>query len=300
MLAGMELRQLRYFVAVAEERNISRAAQKIFMTQPALSRQIRALEDELGQCLLERQAHSIRLTPAGEALLREARDLLQRADRVLERVRAAGQSVRLRVGYAPSLASGLLSAAVENFAQKHPNARVELFDLSTKELLAGLEDDSLDVVLTVGRERASRGLKWTPLLRASWQLAVNRHHPLARRSQVSSAEVARERLLVFCQRDYPEYWEVITGWLRGQRQPPTIAGEYDGVSSLMAAVESGLGVALVTTSTARLAPERVRLMALSAAPNPLCIAVAHRASRGAEKSLVVFIEELRHTAQAFA
>src|SRR5207249_801912 len=100
---GMELRQLRYFVAVAEEANITRAAQKMFLTQPALSRQIKTLEEEIGQCLFERQAHSIRLTPVGEALLREARDLLQRADQVLERVRSAGRGVRLRVGYAPSL-----------------------------------------------------------------------------------------------------------------------------------------------------------------------------------------------------
>ena len=91
MLPGMELRQLRYFVAVAEEGNISRAAKRIFLTQPALSRQIKALEDEIGQCLLERQAHSIRLTPVGEALLREARELLQHAEQVLERVRAAGR-----------------------------------------------------------------------------------------------------------------------------------------------------------------------------------------------------------------
>src|ERR1044071_1684462 len=185
---GMELRQLRYFVAVAETGNISRAAQKIFLTQPALSRQIKALEDEIGQCLLERQAHSIRLTPAGEALLREASELLQRADAMLERVRAAGQSVRLRVGYAPSLASGLLSGAVANFSQKHPNARVELFDLSTKEMLAGLENDTLDVALTVGQERDGHGLKWTRLVRASWQLAVNHQHRLARRARVSSAD----------------------------------------------------------------------------------------------------------------
>jgi DNA-binding transcriptional LysR family regulator len=99
MLPDMELRQLRYFVAVAETGNISRAAQKMFLTQPALSRQVKALEYEVGQCLLERKAHSIRLTPAGETLLREARELFQRADQMLERVRAAGQSVRLRVGY---------------------------------------------------------------------------------------------------------------------------------------------------------------------------------------------------------
>lgn len=299
MLPEMELRQLRYFVAAAEAGNISRAAQKIFLTQPALSRQIKGLEEEIGQCLLERQAHSIRLTPAGEALLREARELLQRADAMLERVRAAGQSVRLRVGYAPSLASGLLSGAVANFSQKHPAARVELFDLSTKEMLAGLENDTLDVALTVGQERDGRGLKWTPLVRVSWQLALNRRHPLARRSRVSPAEVARERLLVFCQRDYPEYWDNVTGWLREQRQRPAIAGEYDGVNSLLAAVESGLGVAIVTTSTARLVPKNVRLKALAAPPKPLWIAAGHRTSRTVERPLAVLIEELRHAAHAF-
>src|SRR5215831_8172836 len=113
----MELRQLRYFVAVAETGNISRAAQKIFLTQPALSRQIKALEQEIGQSLLERQAHSIRLTPAGETLLQEARELLKHADGVVERVRATGRRVRLRVGYAPSLASGILPTAVEAFTQ---------------------------------------------------------------------------------------------------------------------------------------------------------------------------------------
>ena len=98
MLTRMELRQLRYFIAAAEEGNISRAAQKIFLTQSALSRQIKALEEEIGQCLLERQAHSIRLTPAGETLLHAARELLQHADAVLEKVRAAGRELRLRVG----------------------------------------------------------------------------------------------------------------------------------------------------------------------------------------------------------
>jgi DNA-binding transcriptional LysR family regulator len=299
MLGDMELRQLRYFVAVAETGNISRAAQRIFLTQPALSRQIKALEDEIGQCLLERQPHSIRLTPAGESLFHEARELLQRADLVLERVRAAGRGPRLRVGYAPSLATGMLSAAVENFAQKHPNARVELFDLSTKEMLAGLESDKLDVALTVGLERSTPGLTWTLLVRAPWKLAVNRNHPLARRKRATPAEVAREPLLVFCQRDYPEYWDIITSWLREHRQRPRIAGEYDGVNSLMAAVESGLGVAIVTTRTARLVPERVRLKTLSAAPAPLCIAIGQRANRADDKPLAVFIEELRNASRSF-
>jgi DNA-binding transcriptional LysR family regulator len=296
----MELRQLRYFVAVAEEGNISRAAKRIFLTQPALSRQIKALEGEIGQCLLERQAHSIRLTPVGEVLLREARELLRHAEQVLERVRAAGRGPRLRVGYAPSLAAGILSVAVENFTQTHPNARVELFDLSTAEMLAGLEGDRLDVALSVGQLRETRGLKWTPLVRAPWRLAVNRNHPLARRSRVTPAEVARGPLLVFSQRDYPEYWDLITGWLRGHGQRPTVAGEYDGAESLMAAVESGLGVALVTTQIARLFPKRACLKPLASAPEPVCIAVGQRANRTDDKPLAVFVEELRKAAPAFA
>ncbi len=296
----MELRQLRYFVAVAEEGNISRAAKRIFLTQPALSRQIKALEDEIGQCLLERQAHSIRLTPYGQVLLSEARQLLQHTDQVVERVRGAGREVRLRVGYAPSLAAGMLPAAVETFSQTHPTAQVELHDLSTKEMLSGLEREELDVALSVGQPRDAGGLQWTPLVRAPWQLAVNRNHPLARRAQVTPTEVGREPLLVFCQRDYPEYWEIITGWLRGQRQRPRIAGEYDGVDSLLAAVESGLGVALVTVRKARRVPDRVRLKKLSAAPEPLCIAAGYRANRAGDQPLAVFVEELRKAAAAIA
>jgi DNA-binding transcriptional LysR family regulator len=299
MLPVMELRQLRYFMAVAEEGNISRAAKKIFLTQPALSRQIKALEEEIGQCLLERQAHSIRLTPIGEALLREARELLQHADLVLERVRAEGRGLRLRVGYAPSLAAGILSAAVESFSQTHPSARVELFDLSTAEMLAGLEGDKLDVALTVGQEHDARGLKWTPLVHAPFRLAVNQKHPLARRQRVTPAEVGREPLLAFYQRDYPEYRDMLTGWLREHGQRPRITSEYDGVDSLMAAVESGLGVALVATRMGRLVPERVRLRTLSPAPPPLCIAAGRRANRADERPLAVFVEELRNACSAF-
>ena len=297
--AGMELRQLRYFVAVAEEGNISRAAKKIFLSQPALSRQIKALEDELGHCLLERQAHSIRLTAAGEALLHEARAWLQEAGAMLDRVRAVGNGLRLRVGYAPSLAAGLLSAAVENFTQKHTNARVELFDLSTTEMLSGLEGNKLDVVLTAGQDGEARGLVWTPLVRAGWRLAVNQRHALARRREVTPAEVARGPLLAYCRRDYPEYWDWVMGWLREHRLRPKFEGEYDGVDSLMAAVESGQGIALVATRAGRHVPERVRLKAIAPAPKPLCVAAGVRANRTGEKPLAVFIEELHHAAQVF-
>ena len=106
-------------------------------------------------------------------------------------------------------------------------------------MLAGLESDKLDVVVSVGQPHETRGLVWTPLARSEWQLAVKRNHPLAGRKRITPAEVAHEPLLVFCQRDYPEYWEIVTGWLSEHRVRPRITGEYDGVESLMAAVEAG-------------------------------------------------------------
>lgn len=298
MVRRMELRQLRYFVAVAETGNISRAAQKIFLTQPALSRQIKTLEEEIGQCLLERHAHSIRLTPAGETMLREAREVLQHAEQAIERVRASATGGRLRIGYAPSLASGMLSPAVANFTQVHPGTRVEMFDLSTGEMLSGLEAGKLDVIVTVTQAGETRGLKWTPLVRSPWRLAVSSSHRLARRPRVTPVEVARESLLVYRQHDYPEYWEAITQWLQENGVRAKITGEYDGANSLLAAVESGLGVAIVTTRMAHLFPNRVRMKILTAAPKPLCIGAGYRADRSDDKPLAVFIEELRRAAAA--
>jgi DNA-binding transcriptional LysR family regulator len=298
MLPAMELRQLRYFVAVAEAGNISRAAKRIFLTQPALSRQIKALEDEIGQCLLERQAHSIRLTAVGEALLVEARELLQHAEQALERVRSAGRGTRLRVGYAPSLAAGMLSAAVESFTQLHPKTRVELSDLSTAAMLAGLQTETLDVALSVGQHRKTRGLNWTTISRAPWRLAVSQNHPLARTSHATPLDLAGEPLLVYRRRDYPEYWESISVWLHAQRQRPRIAGEYGGAEELMAAVASGLGVAIVTTQMARLFPRRARLLPLTRAPEPVPIAVGFRTDRADDPPLAVFVEELRKAGAA--
>lgn len=294
----MELRQLRYFVAVAEEGNISRAAQKIFLTQPALSRQIKALEEELGQCLLERLAHSIKLTSAGEILLREARELLAHADQVIERVRATGSGLRLRVGYAPSFAAGILATAVNNFTQTHPNAQVELFDLSTKEMLAGLEDDKLDIALSIRREAEARGLMWTPIARTAVSLAVGRRHPLAKSRRVAVADLSREKFCIFRRSEYPEYWDAVGGWLREQGLRPRIVGEYDGGESMMAAVEAGLGVALLPTSIGRLFPERVCLLTIAPAPPPVSIHAGFRAQRAEDKPLKVFIEELRNAAKS--
>lgn len=288
----MEFRQLRYFVAVADEGNISRAAGKIFLTQPALSRQIQALEAEIGRPLLERQAHTIRLTPAGEVLASEGRALLAVTETLVARVRAAG-GIRLRVGYAPSLAAGLLPVALAAFTRRHPGAQVELADLATAEMLAGLREKSLDLAILARRDGEWPGLRWVPLLRSPWRLAVPARHPLAGRRQVPPSALADETLVGFDRRGYPEYWQRVNAWLRKHQLRPRRAGEYDGGDSLLSAVAAGLGVALVTARVAEEFPRRAKYLTLAHPPPPLCVAAVFRAAEAKAQPVREFAAELR-------
>ncbi|MGL5018528.1 MAG: LysR family transcriptional regulator, partial [Luteolibacter sp.] len=136
---AMELRQLRHFIAVGETGSITAAAKILRLTQPALSRQIKSLEDFLDTALLERGAHSIALTPAGEVLLKEARKLISLSETVIEKVKSTAVGEPLRVGYSPSLAGEFLSLAIERFTQIHPRVRVSLYDWSSAEMRAGLK-----------------------------------------------------------------------------------------------------------------------------------------------------------------
>ena len=146
----MELRHLRYFVAVAEQENVSRAALKLHVSQPGISRQIHDLEEEIGFPLFERSAKALKLTEAGKTFLEEARAVLQRADDAVKNARAvAAGSSEIHVGYAPSLTIQILPRALRAFQAKFPKARVSLHDLSTEEMLTELRSGKLQVALTV-------------------------------------------------------------------------------------------------------------------------------------------------------
>src|SRR6185312_592863 len=147
----MELRHLRYFIAAAEEENVSRAALKLHVSQPGISRQIKDLEDEIGFQLFERSAKSLKLTEAGKIFLAEAKTILQRADDAVKNARAvdAGAGGELHVGYAPSLTVKILPQALRAFQMEFPKVRVSLHDLSTEEMLSKLRAGKLHLALTV-------------------------------------------------------------------------------------------------------------------------------------------------------
>src|SRR3989449_5142199 len=147
----MDLRHLRYFVAVAEEQNVTRAAARLHVSQPPLSRQIRDLEDELSVALFDHGAKAVRLTEAGKVFLTEVRAVLQRADDAVQMVKAVanGERGEIHVGYAPSLTVELLPRALRLFQDANPGVRVQLHDMSTQEMLRGLRDGKLHVALMI-------------------------------------------------------------------------------------------------------------------------------------------------------
>jgi DNA-binding transcriptional LysR family regulator len=287
----MELRHLRYFIRVAEEENVSRAALKLHVSQPALSRQIRDLEDELGFLLFERSARAVHLTDAGRAFLIEARAVLQRSEDAVKVARsiATGESGELHVGYAPSLTARILPPTLRAFQAELPKVRARLHDFSTEEMLAGLRAGSLQVAFLVRLTPAMlRGLRFAELTRDSICLAVAPKHPLAARRTVTLAEVAREPLISYTRKDYPDAHENLLALFAGIKSKPRIVEEHDSVSSLIAAVESGTGVAVATQSLACTAGPRLRLIPFSPAPPPLVVGVAwsnHGLTPAAERFL---------------
>jgi DNA-binding transcriptional LysR family regulator len=190
---------VRYFVAVAEMENVSRAGLRLHVSQPALSRQIRDLEDEIGFSLLERTAKSVRLTDAGRAFLDNARALLQNADEAVTKARAvaSAEPTELHVGYSPTPTAEILPKILRAFQRAMPNVHIKLHDWSNNAILNGIRDGRLQLGLIVPPLKASalHDVRYEELFHERVCVAVALQHPFARRRAIPIAEVAAEPLI---------------------------------------------------------------------------------------------------------
>lgn len=192
----MDLRQLRYFVAVAEELHFTRAAARLHLAQSALSAQIRALEQEVGAVLLERTSRRVSLTPVGEVLLADARRLLAQADGALARARllARSEQRRLIVGCLGPASAALLGPVIAAFVAQRPDVTVDVQALEFAELLPAVRDGRCDVAfgyLPFSREEVA-GLTVMPLAQEPRIVALAESHPLSRRAALRPADLAEE------------------------------------------------------------------------------------------------------------
>ncbi|MGI8778613.1 MAG: LysR family transcriptional regulator [Solirubrobacteraceae bacterium] len=249
----LETRQARYFVAVAEELHFGRAAARLGIAQPPLSAAIKRLETQLGARLLERTSRDVALTPAGEALLEEARALLAQADRAARAATRAAQGQRgqLSVGSVASAFHDLLPAALPRFRARHPDVRLTLHEVDTAPAVRQLHDRRLDLAL-IRLDRDQPGLCVTPLHRDPLVAALPTAHPLARRKVVRLRELASEAWIFVPREVSPPYHDQILAACRHAGFSPRVQHHSISIQTQIAMVACGLGVALVPASTQRL------------------------------------------------
>lgn len=247
----MELRHLRYFVSVASELNFTRAAEKLHVAQPALSRQIRQLEEELGVRLLERDKRSVRLTEAGRAFQAEARALLKQTEKAVQTTRRSGGAGQgtLNVGYVWGLFHSLVPAVLQRFRQRSPGVAVHLFDLTAIEQARALADGSLDAgFIGFADEADGAGLRKRKVGSCSFVAALPKDHRSARKTCLPLSSLSEDFFLGISDQSYPGAWRhVMEACGRAGFRPRTLQMVERGYT-ILGLVAGRCGVALVPES----------------------------------------------------
>lgn len=282
----MDLRRLRYLVTVAEEGHITRAAERLGIQQPPLTRQIRALEEELGVRLFERLPRGMRLTDAGRAVVEEAQALLERAARLpdLAARAARGERGRLAVGYTSSGAfHPFVAQQIRAFRAAGPGVVLALAEDGTPELVRGLEEERLDAAFVRSGGTHGADLLVEPLLEEPMVAAVPTGHPMARLKGVELAALADETFVFYRRPTGPGLHDAILAACLRAGFSPTVGQEAPRMSSTLGLVAAGLGLSIVPASMQRMNVEGVAFVPFRGDPGlvaPLLL-VTRRKSRSA-------------------
>lgn len=255
---SIDLKQLRYFLAVAEEKSFSRAAERLHISQPPLSQQIMKLESELGVRLFARTTRSFELTVAGKALMSEASELLGKMRMTIDTIRQIdrGEVGRLRVGIVGSAMWGPIPTLLEEFQTKYPNVTWTLHEMGPTLQYEALRAKQIDVGFwreprLDEDDLKSDNLRQELCFRENVCVAINEHHPLAKQDAIELMDIADEPMLTLAldKSAFPRY--LIQCCVKAGFQP-TIFQEATEPQTLLAMVGAGLGVALLPETTSRI------------------------------------------------
>ncbi|MCA3182313.1 MULTISPECIES: LysR family transcriptional regulator [unclassified Cupriavidus] len=266
----MDLRQLRYFVTVAEELHFGRAARRLAMTQPPLSQQIQALEAEIGVQLFVRTRRSVMLTPAGQQWLPEVRRVLADAGALpgLAQRLARGEVGSLALAFVSTADYGILPDLLRHFRARHPDVQLQLREATSDIQLEALVEGTIDAGLVIRPQLPvmPHGLSYLPLVREPLVLAVpDGWRPAgsdAVPQSVALRDAAREPLVIFPRRSAPAFYDIITGYYARDGLTPVIAQEAIQMQTIVSLVSAGMGVALVPASLRNLRRTGVSYLAL--------------------------------------
>jgi DNA-binding transcriptional LysR family regulator len=303
----MELRHLRYFIAVAEEAHITRAAERLGMQQPPLSQQIKALEQELGVQLFRRKPRGVELTEAGRALLDDARAILLHIDHAFATTRrtARGELGRIAVGFTSSAPfHPFVPRVIRAFREAFPLVSLTLDESGTTELIADLRNKRVDAAFIRTHVADPMGLTVNPLLEEAMLVAMPSAHALApahpdENSPLPLGALAGETFVVYRRRSGPGLYDAIFAACHAAGFSPLVGQEAPRIVSTLNLVAAGLGIAIVPASLQRMQMDGVvyRRLAGTAQPRaPLLLA-----TRRSDTGVVVrhFLNLVKRTARTF-
>lgn len=273
----IETRHLRYFVAVAETLHFGRAAERLNIAQPALSRQIQQLEQELGIVLLERSQRRVRLTPAGRLYLERATRLLDDLAKATNDVRRAdaGHAGRLSVGFIHSSTYSVTPAILGRYHASYPDVELVLHEMTIFEQFRALRDNVIDI----GILRPPVGdphLSVMPFRDEEFLVVVPEGHRLAGTTLAALADLAEETFVLFEQRKSPLFYSRIISMCEGAGFVPQVEQYANQIHTVLGLVRAGMGISIVPEVARNLHMPGIRFLPIREAPPPVQVALAWR------------------------
>lgn len=289
---GPELRQLRYFVAVAEELSFTRAAVRLRITQQSLSQQIRALERTLGIRLFDRDTRGTRLTAAGELFVPEARAVVERAEQAVNSVRRAarGEVGHLDLAFLTSITHHLLPPVVRAFRQRFPDVELTTEDVTISQLVAGIESGRYDAGFT--RPPLVDGLAQRILLAERVCAVLPTGHPLADRRELHLAELAREPWVLTQRTTWPPWHRQYDADFRAAGFEPKVVQRATNVQNMLGLVAAGVGVTRLAESARHLRSSGVVFVPITSEQSVTMLVWRPGTERPALDRLVEVVTEL--------
>ena len=274
----MELRHFRYFLAVAEELNFTRAAQRLGISQPPLSQQIRQFEAEVGVPLFDRLSHGVSLTEAGARLLPDARALLRLADDALGSARGAaqGETGVIRIGFTSSASfHPFVTGAIRDYRLAYPDVQLELIEGNTVRLVELFQAEQLNAAFIRPVPGETGGLKSHLLFREEMLVALPTDHALATRQRVTLGDLARETFILYPRRNGRALYDDIVGACQAAGFSPRVGQEAPQMGSTVTLVAAGLGISIVPASMMHLAAPGVTYRPIDGAAPRAAMSLVH-------------------------
>ena len=296
----MELRHLRYFLAVAEELNFTRAAKRLNMAQPPLTQQIKALEAEMGVTLLDRTGYRVELTDAGRSFVPQVTRILadvRNAVAIAKRA-AAGELGHVRVGFTESASfNPRVTAAFRNFRTACPDVEMSLEESPSTVLAAALRDGRIDAAFLRPPLRTGEGIALHPIDEEEMVVALSSTHPLAQRADLEMGDLAEETFVLYPRTERPGLADSVIAACQKAGFAPKVQQYTPQLSSTINLVAAALGISIVPGSMRGLQPQAVTYKRLRDQRLTAPLGVAHRAGESSA-AVLRFIETARSVAAA--